>query len=64
MTIFAVSGIVIIFVVILAFEGKVRSVLDLVGNYNSYFAGPACGSFLLALFTFRANDKRVLLGLF
>ncbi|MTI65105.1 MAG: sodium/solute symporter [Firmicutes bacterium] len=62
MTISATFGVIIIFVVILAFGGTVRSVLDLVGNYISYFSGPACGAFLLAMFTYRANDKGVASG--
>ncbi|MFO7886790.1 MAG: sodium/solute symporter [Eubacteriales bacterium] len=59
MIISTVFGVIIIFVVILAFGGTVRSVLDLVGNYISYFSGPACGAFLLAMFTYKANDKGV-----
>ncbi|GAA0178781.1 sodium:solute symporter [Clostridium sediminicola] len=62
MTISAVFGIVIIFVVILAFGGTVKSVLELVGKYISYFSGPACGAFLLAMFTTKANDKGVATG--
>lgn len=59
MIISTIFGVIIIFVVILAFGGTVRSVLDLVGNYISYFSGPACGAFLLAMFTYKANDKGV-----
>lgn len=62
MTISVVLAIIIIFIVIFAFGGTVRSVLDIVGKYISYFTGPACGAFLLAMFTYRANDKGVATG--
>lgn len=62
MTISAVLGVIIIFVVILGFGGTVKSVLDVVGRYISYFSGPAAGAFILAMFTYRANDKGVATG--
>lgn len=62
MTISAIFGIIIIFVVILAFGGTVKSVLEVVGRYISYFSGPAAGAFLLAMFTKKANDKGVATG--
>lgn len=55
-------GIVIIFIVILGFSGTVKSVLDVVGTYISYFGGPALGSFLLAMLTRKANDKGTAIG--
>ncbi len=55
-------GIIIIFFVIIGFGGSVRSVLDLVGSYFSYFTGPACAISLLAVFSRRANDKSVTIG--
>jgi len=57
MGITAVLGVVVIFIVIFAFNGTVKSVLDVVGGYISYFAGPALGAFILAMFTRKANDK-------
>lgn len=57
MTISAVLGVIIIFIVIIGFGGTVKSVIDVVGGYISYFAGPALGAFLLAIFTKKANDK-------
>lgn len=57
MTISAVLGVIIIFIVIVGFGGTVKSVIDVVGGYISYFAGPALGAFLLAIFTKKANDK-------
>ena len=62
MLVSVVLGIVIIFIVILGFSGTVKSVLDVVGRYISYFAGPALGAFLLAMFTTKANDKGVSIG--
>lgn len=62
MTISTFLGIIIIFIVIFAFGGTVKSVLDVVGKYISYFSGPACGAFLLAMFTYKANDKGVATG--
>ncbi|SHH79034.1 sodium:solute symporter family transporter [Clostridium grantii] len=62
MTISAVFGVIIIFFVIIGFSGTVKSVLDVVGKYISYFSGPACGAFLLAMFTNKANDKGVATG--
>ena len=49
-------------VIFVGFGNSVRSVLDLVGNYISYFAGPAAGAFLLGFFTLKANDKGVAVG--
>jgi SSS family transporter len=62
MTISAVIGVIVIFVVLFGFSGTVKSVLDVVGKYISYFSGPAAGSFLLAMFTMKANDKGVATG--
>ena len=62
MTIAAVFGVVVIFIVILGFGGTVESVLNVVGRYISYFAGPALGTFLLAMFTLKANDKGTAIG--
>ena len=58
----AVLGVIIIFIVILGFSGTVKSVIDVVGGYISYFAGPALGAFLLAMLTTKANDKGVTTG--
>lgn len=57
-----VLGVIIIFIVIIGFDGSVKSVIDVVGRYISYFAGPALGAFLLAMFTTRASDKGVAIG--
>lgn len=62
MVISAIIGIIMIFVVMIGFNGTVKSVLDVVGSYISYFAGPAAGAFILAMFTYRANDKGVASG--
>ncbi|MFT5874922.1 MAG: SSS family solute:Na+ symporter [Clostridium sp.] len=62
MMISAVFGVIIIFVVILGFGGTVKSVLDVVGKYISYLSGPAAGAFILAMFTYKANDKGVATG--
>ena len=62
MSIAAVFGVIIILFVYIGFGNSVKSVLDLVGKYISYFSGPACGSFLLAMFTMKANDKGVATG--
>ncbi len=62
MIISVVIGIIMIFVILIGFNGTVKSVLDVVGNYISYFAGPAAGAFILAMFTVRANDKGVACG--
>ena len=48
--------------IIMGFGGSIKSILDLVGNYISYFAGPATGAFVLAMFTYKANDKGVSIG--
>ncbi len=52
-------GVVICFIVLLGFDGSVKSVLDVVGKYISYFSGPALGAFVLAMFTRKAHDKGV-----
>lgn len=57
-----IIGIIIIAIVILAFDGTVQSVLDVVGGYISFFAGPSLGAFLLAMFTIKSHDKGVALG--
>lgn len=62
MVISAVLGVIIIFIVIIGFGGTVKSVLDVVGKYISYFSGPAAGAFILAMFTYTANDKGVASG--
>ncbi len=62
MVISIVIGIIMIIVVYIGFNGSVKSILDLVGAYISYFSGPALGAFVLAMFTRRANDKGVALG--
>lgn len=56
-------GILIIFIVILAFGDTVKSVIDVVGGYISYFSGPALAAFVLAMFTDKANDKGTAIGL-
>ncbi len=58
----AIIGVITVVVVYFGFNGSVKSVLNVVGSYISYFSGPACGAFLLAMFTKRANDKGVALG--
>ncbi len=62
MIISASIGIIMIFVVLIGFNGTVKSVLDVVGSYISYFAGPATSAFILAMFTYRASDKGVASG--
>lgn len=62
MLITVVIGILMTGIVLVGFNGSVKSVLDLVGSYISYFAGPAAGAFLLAMFTWRANDKGTAIG--
>lgn len=62
MMISAAWGFVIILVTLMAFSGTTKSILDVVGSYISYISGPMCGAFFLALFTYRANDKGVTLG--
>lgn len=62
MAVAAFFGVAVVFFVLVGFGGTVRSVLDVVGKYISYFSGPACGAFLLAMFTVRANDRGVAVG--
>ena len=50
-------GVIIVFIVLLGFGDTVTSVIDVVGRYISFFAGPSLGAFLLAMLTSRANDK-------
>lgn len=57
-----VIGILMIIIILLGFNGTMRSILDVVGKYISYFAGPAAGLFFLAFFTDKANDKGAFLG--
>lgn len=61
-TISIVFGIIVTFFVLIGFKGNVKSVLDVVGSYISYFSGPATGLFLLAIFTKKSNDKGAALG--
>ncbi len=56
MIITLVIGMIMMLVIFIGFNGTVKSILDVVGNYISYFAGPAAGIFLLAMFTYTAND--------
>lgn len=58
----AAIGLLVIVVVLFGFSGTVKSVLDVVGKYISYFSGPAFASFVLAMFTTKANDKGVATG--
>lgn len=62
MVISIVIGILMTIVVCIGFNGTVKSVLDTVGSYISYFSGPAAGAFILAMFTKKANDKGVSIG--
>ena len=55
-------GVIITLFTLVGFSGSVKSILDLVGNYISYFAGSAAGAFLLALLTTRAHDRAVAVG--
>lgn len=55
-------GVIMTIVIFVAFNGSVKSILDLVGSYISYFAGPAAGAFILAMFTKKANDKGTAVG--
>jgi len=57
-----VMGIVIILFVIIGFGGSVKSVLNVVGAYISYFTGPACAISILAIFSKKSNDKGVSIG--
>lgn len=63
MLITVVIGAIMTVFIFIGFNGSVKSVLDLVGNYISYFAGPAVGAFLLAMFTYKANDKGTAAGM-
>lgn len=56
MIVSTVIGAVVIVIILFAFGSTVRSVLDIVGKYISYFSGPALGIFTLAMFTKKAND--------
>ncbi|MFI3172549.1 MAG: sodium/solute symporter [Eubacteriales bacterium] len=62
MIISVVIGIAMTIVIFIGFNGSVKSILDTVGSYISYFAGPAAGAFILAMFTKKANDKGVSIG--
>ncbi len=62
MIITAIMGVLVTAIVIIGFTGTLSSVLNVVGTYISYFSGPALGSFLLAMFTKKANDKGVGVG--
>lgn len=62
MIITGIIGVVMMLVIVLGFGGSAKSVLDLVGSYISYFAGPAAGAFMLAMFTVKAHDKGVAVG--
>ncbi len=62
MIVTCVLGVFVIAIVILGFSDSVSSVLNMVGRYVSYFSGPALGSFLLAMFTKKANDKGTFVG--
>lgn len=57
-----VIGVVITVIIYVGFNGTVASILDVVGNYISYFAGPAAGAFILAMFTRKANDNGTAIG--
>ncbi len=57
-----VIGVIVIFVTIAAFSGTTASILAVVGNYLSYFAGSILAVFLLAMFTKTANDKGTSIG--
>lgn len=57
-----IIGVIMVAVIFVGFGNSVRSVLDLVGNYISYFAGPAAGAFLLGFFSLKSNDKGVAIG--
>lgn len=57
-----VIGALIVVIVLLGFGDTVTSVIDVVGRYISFFAGPSLGAFLLAMLTKRANDKGTALG--
>ncbi|MCI6348763.1 MAG: sodium/solute symporter [Negativibacillus massiliensis] len=54
-----VIGVIITVVIFVGFNGSAKSILDTVGNYISYFAGPAAGAFILAMFTTKAHDDGV-----
>lgn len=62
MLISAIWGMVIIIVTLLGFSGTTKSVLAVVGSYISYISGPMCGAFFLGLFTYKASDKGVAVG--
>lgn len=55
-------GVAINIFIFIGFNGTAKSILDIVGGYLSYFSGPALGAFLLAMFTYVANDKGVFWG--
>lgn len=55
-------GICIIIFIMVGFQGTVKSVLDVVGNYVSYFLGPIVAIFTLGLFSEKANDTGVFWG--
>lgn len=63
MAISAVWGLVVIGVTLLGFSGTTQSVLAVVGSYIAYISGPMCGAFFLGLFTVKAHDRGVTLGI-
>lgn len=63
MAISGIWGAIIIAVTLLAFTGTTSSVLAVVGSYISYISGPMAGVFILCMFTQKANDKGVALGI-
>lgn len=63
MIISIVFGILIIVFALIGFSGTMKSVLDVIGRYISYLSGPMCGAFFLAMFTTRASDKGVSIGI-
>lgn len=58
----SIFGIIITFFVMIAFNGNVKNILDLVGMYISYFSGPACAIFMIGLFSKKANDTSMFYG--
>lgn len=62
MIISAVWGLVIIVFTLMGFSGTTKSVLSTVGSYISYISGPMCGAFFLAMFTKKASDGGVSIG--
>ncbi len=57
----AIAAIITV-IIYIGFGPSVKSVIDLVGSYISYFSGPAVGVFLLGMLTTKTSDKGAAIG--